>query len=82
MCHAPQPHVPGASDVISTVDRWDGGWRNDTPFHSWRNICHQAKSDLNAKFSLIGTFECGGRWTPCNRSSIAHDFARVFEMAD
>ena len=33
-CQLPQPHSPGESDAISTVERWREGGRNDTPFHS------------------------------------------------
>ena len=67
LCHAPHPHQPEASDVISSWGRWEGGERKETPFHLAMKVFHHARSDRKPVLRrIIGCEGC----TACNRSSI------------
>ena len=72
-CQAPHPHDPDASDAISTTGR---SGRNDIPFHSTLNSCHQARSERKPALRRMGVLDCGGRWTLCRRSIIRRKNAR------
>ena len=69
-CHAPQPHVPEASDAISHSGRSCGGVKKETPFHSATKACHHARSDRNATLRRTGTRSRCGPCPACRRSII------------
>ena len=67
LCHAPHPHEPEASDVISSWGRWEGGERKEIPFHLVMKVFHHARSERKPVLrQIIGCEGC----TASNKSII------------
>ena len=47
--HAPQPHKPEASDIISSLGRWEGGGREEMPM----KVDHHTRSKQKLQLRQI-----------------------------